>query len=80
MNPICLMMSLTMMGVTLGLLARALFLFPLMNNFSVLANMLVMPVSWGWELFYQQELSQLLTLFCWMRSYQKESGLKVGDS
>ena len=44
-NWICLMMSLTMMGLTPVLLVRALLIFSLMNLLVVLANPLVVSVA-----------------------------------
>ena len=41
------MMSLTMMGLTLGPLVRALFLFAFKNPWVVLTTPLVMFVAWG---------------------------------
>ena len=71
MNPICLMISLTMMGLDPGLLVRVLLRFTLMNLLVVLENLLVMSVLWVWEFLSQHKLSQLMTFFCWMCSYQK---------
>ena len=69
-----------MMGLTLGLLVRAVFLFALMNTLVVLENPSVVSVAWGLSFPPQQELSQLVTLLCWSCSYQKESSPKVVDS
>ena len=44
MNQICSMMSLTIMGLILGPLVRALFLFTLMNQLVVLMTPLVVLV------------------------------------
>ena len=71
------MMIMTMMGLTLGLLVRVLFLFSLMNlmvmlesPLVVLDNLLVMLVAWCLEFLSQQESSQVVTLFYWSCLYQ----------
>ena len=46
-NQICLMMSLTMMGLTPGPLVRALLIFALNNLLVVLETLLVLFVAWG---------------------------------
>ena len=63
-NQIRPMMSLTMMGLTLGPLVRLLFLFTLMNTLFVLenplvvlTNLLVVSVAWGLKFLSQQESS-----------------------
>ena len=79
-NYICPMTSLTMMGQTTGPLVRELFLFTLENTLVVLVHLLVVFLAWRLEFFSQQELIQLVTLFCWSCLNQKESSPKVVDS
>ena len=64
------MMSLTMMGLTLGPLIRALLPFTLKNPLVVLTTLLVvLPtllvvfVAWGPAFQFRQESSQLVALF-----------------
>ena len=81
------MISLTMMGLTPGQLVRALLLFTLMSSLValetplvVLETPLVVFVAWGLVFLSRQESSQLVTLFCWSCSYQKESNPKAVNS
>ena len=76
-----------MMGLTPGPLARALFLFALMNPLValetplvMLENTLVVSVAWVMSLIFWQESSKLVKLLRWSCSYQKESSPKVVDS
>ena len=62
-NHIRLMMSLTMMSLTPGLLVRALFLFSLKNTLVVLKTLLVVFVAWGLAFLFLMELSQLMMFF-----------------
>ena len=61
-----------MMGLTPGPLVRALLLFALHNTLVVLTTplivlmiTLVVSVAWVLAFLFQQELSQLVTLFRW---------------
>ena len=51
MNYIFLMISVTMMGMSTGTLVRAIYHFALINMLVVLANVLVVFVSWGLAFF-----------------------------
>ena len=78
------MMSLTMMGLTSGLLLRSLFLFASKNLLVVLTTSLVMLttplvvltiplvvfVAWVLEFLFRQESSQLVKFFRWLCPYQ----------
>ena len=59
------MMSLTMMGLTMGPLVRALFLFVFKIPLVVLMIMLVEFVVWGLAFLFRQKSSQLVTLCRW---------------
>ena len=76
-----------MMGLTPGPLKRALFLFlsmiPLVvleNPLVVLENPLVVSAARGLAGEFRQELSQLVTFFCYSCLYQEELSPKVVDS
>ena len=76
-----------MMGMTLVPLVRALSIFALKNPLVMsktplvtLKAQLVVFVAWGLEFLSRQESSQLLSLFCWLCLYQKESSPKAVDS
>ena len=80
-------MSLTMMGLTPVTLVRALLFFALINLLVLLYTPLVVLkiplavfVTWGLEFFPQQESSQLVMLFLWSCSYQKELSPKTVNS
>ena len=62
-----------MMGLYLGTLIRALYLFAPMN-------LRVLSVAYGLAFLSRQESSKLVTLFSWLCLYQKESSPKVVGS
>ena len=68
MNHIRLMMSLKMMGLTLGFLVRVIFLFALKNPLVVLVITLVMFVAWVLEFLVYKESRNLVTFFRWLCS------------
>ena len=74
------MMSLTMIGLVLGILVLSLSLFALMNPLVVLAIMLGMSVAWVLAFLSEYESTQLVTLFCWSCLYQIELIPKVVKS
>ena len=81
------MMSLAMMGLTLGPMVRVVFLFTFMNPLVVLETplvvlniLLVVSVVWGLKFLSWQESIQLVTLFHWPCLYQKESSPEVVES
>ena len=69
-----------MMGLTPGPLVLLIFLFALKILLVLLVTPLVVFEAWFLAFLFQWELSQLVMLFCWLRSYQYDSSPKVVDS
>ena len=69
-----------MVGLYPGPLVHELFRFALVNTLVALENPLVVFVMWALELFFWHESSQLVTFFCWLCLYQKESIPKMVNS